>query len=103
MDARAHPAGLVGKTIHTIGQEKPNRILAIGGTDVIVATDKSLAGQPVPIAEIQTAIEILERDSDVRLDVKTVGYRSAFIGAVLATLPEAIVSTNPRRVRLARR
>lgn len=66
MDARAHLAGLIGKTIHTIGPDKPNRILEIKGTDVVVATDKSPAGQPVPIAEIQAAIDFLARDSEVR-------------------------------------
>ena len=39
MDARAHVADLVGKTVHTVGRDKPNRILEIKGTDVIVATD----------------------------------------------------------------
>jgi hypothetical protein len=56
----------------------------------------------VPIAQVQAAIDMLERTGELRSDVKTVGYRSAFIGAVLATLPDAVVATKPRRVRLVR-
>ena len=81
MDARAHLNALVGKTIHTIGQGGPNRIVAVDG--------------PPPVTE-RTA----DRDrrgsggdgharahggSTDRQEI--VGYRSAFIGAVLATLP----------------
>lgn len=31
MDARAHLQTLVGQTIHTIGQGRPNRILEVSG------------------------------------------------------------------------
>ena len=34
------------------------------------------------------------------MSVESVGYRSAFIGAVLGTVPGVEVLTNPRRVRL---
>jgi hypothetical protein len=100
MDAREHLRGLVGQTIHTLARRQPNRILEIRGDDVIVATGKSPSGEPVPIAEVQAAIDVLERDGEVRLDVKTVGYRSAFVGAVLGALPGAAVMTDPPRVRL---
>lgn len=103
MDAKAHLRTLVGTTIHTIGHGRPNRILAIDGTDVIVATGRSPAGQRVAIAEVQAALDMLERTDDLLIDKKVVGYRSAFIGAVLGTLPGAITSTRPRRVRLERR
>jgi hypothetical protein len=102
VDARAHLNKLVGKTIHTIGQGRPNRIVAIEGPHVVVATDRSPNGQRVAIAEVQAAMDMLERTGDLLIDKEIVGYRSAFIGAVLATLPGAIVSTRPRRVRLER-
>jgi len=102
-DARAHLNSLVGTTIHTVGQDRPNRILALDGADVVVATGHSPNGQRVAIAEVQAAIDMLERTGDLLLDKRNVGYRSAFIGAVLATLPGAVVSTRPRRVRLQRR
>ncbi|MGH3266058.1 MAG: hypothetical protein ACRDNS_29155 [Trebonia sp.] len=102
MDARAHLNTLVGKSIHTIGQGRPNRILAVDGGEVLVATDQSPNGQRVAIAKVQAAMDMLERTGDLLIDKKLVGYRSAFIGAVLATLPGAVVSTRPRRVRLDR-
>ena len=100
MNAGRHLRGLVGQTVHTITRGRRNRILEIRGTDVIVATDKSPSAEPVPIAEVQAAIDLLERDGEVRVNVETVGHRSAFVGAVLATLPGAVVLTNPQRVRL---
>ena len=103
MDAREHLRSLVGQPIHTIARDRPNRILEITGSDVLVATDKSAGGEPVPIAEVQAAIDMLKRDGELRVDVKTVGYRSAFVGAVLATLPGAVILTDPRRVKLERR
>ncbi len=102
VDARAHLNTLVGQTIHTIGQGRPNRILAVDGGEVVVATDQSPSGQRVAIAEVQAAIDMLKPTGDLLVDKKIVGYRSALIGAVLATLPGAVVSTRPRRVRLDR-
>ena len=64
-------------------------------THVIVGTDKSPTGKRVPIAEIQAAMDSLEQRGELEISVQTVGYRSAFIGAVLATVPGAIVSTRP--------
>jgi hypothetical protein len=103
MDAREHLRGLVGQTIHTITRRQRNRILELRHDDVLVATDKSPAGQPVPIAGVQAAMDMLERDGEVRINVKTVGYRSAFVGAALATLPGALILTDPPRVKLERR
>jgi hypothetical protein len=77
-------------------------VLYVEGDDVIVATAKSPNGQPVPIAWVQNALNLLERDGEVVIDVETVGYRSAFIGAVLATLPGTNTALAPPRViRLA--
>ena len=100
-DARTHLQTLVGQEIRTL-TGRPNRVLAIRGDDVLVGTLKSPQGQPVPIAWVQSAIDMLERDGEVRIDVATVGYRSAFVGAVLATLPGVEALTNPRRIRLRR-
>jgi len=54
---------------------------------VLVGSTRSLAGRPVPIAAIQDAAERLVEDGEIDIDVATVGYRSAFIGAALAALP----------------
>jgi len=101
-DARKHLASLVGKELRTISG-RPNTILALRGTEVIVATTRSPKGQPVPIAWVQAAINQLEENGEMTIDVKTVGYRSAFIGAVLRELPGAVVhQTTPPRIELRR-
>lgn|GEM_PF-2722604 len=92
--------GLIGQTIYTIARQRPNEILAIERSNVIVGTASSPSGEPVSIAEVQAALDMLYRDGSLRLDKKTVGYRSAFIGAFLAALPDVTVETNPRRASL---
>jgi hypothetical protein len=100
MDASEYLRSLVGRTIPTL-TGRPNTVLNVEGADVIVGTQRSPTGQPVPIPDVQAAMDLLERDGEVVIDVETVGYRSAFIGAVLATLPGAVVlSTSPPRVAL---
>jgi hypothetical protein len=100
LNARDHLLTLVGLEIRTPGG-MPNRVLRIHGDDVIVATSRSPAGKAVPIQWVQDAMDMLEADGGVTIDVETVGYRSAFIGAVLATVPGAIVlPTSPPRIEL---
>lgn len=86
-DARALLSSLVGKTLRTLGTEQPNRILRLEGDQVIVATNRSPGGQPVPIEAVQAALDELQRAGRLRIDVPSVGHRSAFIGAVLRELP----------------
>lgn len=90
---------LIDKPLHTL-TGSPNRIVRVVGDRVIVATDRSPSGQPVPIADVQYALDELTRIGDLRIDVDTVGRRSAFIGAVLQTLPGAEATLRPRRIRL---
>jgi hypothetical protein len=99
LDAATHLRSLVGKTIPTL-TGKPNRVLEVRGGEVIVGTGRSPNGQPVPIQWVQEAIDELLEKGEIEISVKTVGYRSAFIGAVLATLPGAAALTSPRRVQL---
>lgn len=58
---------------------------------MVVGTTRLPGGQPAPFEWVQRAMDMLERDGAVTIDVETVGYRAAFIGAVLATLPGAAV------------
>jgi hypothetical protein len=99
--ARDHLETLVGREIRTISGRR-NTILVVEEKNVIVATSKSPDGRPVPIEWVQRAMELLAHDREITIDVDTVGYRSAFIGAVLATLlPGAVVQpTSPPRVAL---
>lgn len=79
---------------------KPNRVLEVRGSEVIVGTTKSPEGQPVPIDWVQRAIDRLTAERELEINPQSVGYRSAFVGAVLLTLPGVEGATNPRRVRL---
>ena len=99
-DARHVLKQLVGQTIHTVGQAKPNEVLRVEGDNVVVATSKSPGGEPVPIQSVQNALDQLYREGNLLLDVGTTGFRSAFIGAMLATIPEIEVKTRPRRAAL---
>ena len=96
-DAQELLASLVGNTIPTL-TGRPNRVLRIEGVHVIVGTTKSPEGQPVQISAVQSAIDQLYATGEIAVTVETVGYRSAFIGAVLRQLPEARYTTNPRQV-----
>ena len=58
--------------------------------------------RPVPIAWLGEALDQLVRDGEIAINVETVRYRSAFVGAVLATLPGARTSLRPAIVRLTR-
>jgi hypothetical protein len=97
VDASKYLASLIGQELKT-PKGCPNSILRIEGADVIVATTKSPGGQPVPIKSVQASLDMLERDGEVVIDRKTVGYRSAFIGAVLASLPGTKRALAPARV-----
>jgi hypothetical protein len=78
-------------------------IIGIQGDDVVVGTEKSPGGRRVPMQWLQDAADLLERNGEVVVDVETLGHRSSFVGAFLATLPGAVVRpTTPRRVYLAR-
>lgn len=98
-DARKLLAGLVGRRLQTISGS-PNEILELRAQEVIVATGRSPAGTPLPVASVQDALDSLQAVGELRIDTSTVGYRSAFIGAVLKTLPGARVERGPQRIVL---
>ena len=100
MNAHEYLASLVGQTIRTYNG-RPNKILAIQGGHVIVGTTRSPNGQPVPIAWVQAAADRLDAEREVEVSVASLGHRSAFIGAVLASLPGAAFDGgSPPAVRL---
>lgn len=86
IDARELLTRLRGRTIETL-TGRPNRILEVGNETVTVATKRSPNGQRVPIASVQDALDELVDAGEVTISVPSVGYRSAFIGAVLAQVP----------------
>ena len=97
IDARSYLSSLEGRTIPTL-TGRPNTILRLDGDDVIVGTNRSPQGRPVPISWIQEALDRLVEEGVVDISVESVGYRSAFVGAVLSQVPGAIAGGG--RVRL---
>ena len=60
-------------------------------------------GSPSRSSGFSRRLELLERDGEVTVNVETLGFRSAFVGAVLATLPGAkLLPTSPARISLSR-
>ena len=100
-DMHAFVESLVGQTIQTLSG-KPNEVLRVDGDRVLVGTRRSPAGAWVRISEIQDAADRLWMDGELDLSKHSVGYRSAFVAAVLERLPETIATLGPRWIRLAR-
>jgi hypothetical protein len=98
-DARQVLERLIGKTIRTL-TGRPNKVLGIEGHEVRVATSRSPKGTLVPIAWVQEALDRLASDGEIEISVESVGYRSAFVGAVLCSLDETECSPTTMRVRL---
>jgi hypothetical protein len=92
-------AELVGREVTTISG-RPNKVLSVEGEMVMVATTRSLEGARVPIVDVQMAIDRLFAVGSLEIRPRTVGYRSAFIGAVLKSLPTVQASLKPARVEL---
>src|SRR3954447_24338493 len=99
-DAHAHLSSLVGRQLHTAGQRRPNRVIRIEADTVLVATERSPHGETVPIAWVQSAGQRLFAERELRITPREIGYRSAFIGAVLSTLPHVDIEERPLRLRL---
>jgi hypothetical protein len=98
--ARQLLESLVGETVFTVTRRQPNRILRLEHDQVVVATQKSPGGMKVPIQMVQDGLDQLNRSGHIRVDVQTLGHRSAFVGAVLSRLPNVEIETNPQRIRL---
>ena len=102
-DARAYLATLVGETIPTISGQS-NTILSIQGDDVFVRTARTVPpeGEAVPIQSVQDAADTLFANGEFGINVEEATYRSAFVGAVLSTLPDTHSLRRPARIVLDR-
>lgn len=99
-NARALLESLVGLQTWTI-TGRPNTVLSVEGEVVRVATRRAPGGQPVPIEWVQAGLERLLEEREIEVSVASLGHRSSFVGAVLLTLPGAVVEpTTPPRIRL---
>jgi 5-methylcytosine-specific restriction protein A len=100
-DARTHLAGLVGSTIATVTGQ-PNTVLGLADDHVLVATGSTgpSGGAPVPVEDVQRAGDLLFERGEIRVHPEEIGYRSAFVGAALATLEGVEALQRPARLRL---
>lgn len=94
-DARRLLQSLAGQQIRTIARSQPNRILGVDGDDAIIGTARTPTGQPVPLEEIQDALNRLVGGEAVEVTVESLGHRSSFIGALLAAFPGTHVDDGP--------
>ena len=99
-DAYEYLQSLVGQTITTLGG-RPNVVLAVSDDNVRVGTGRSPGGQAVSIADVQATIDRVWGGEEVPISPDAVGFRSAFVGAVLGSMVDVEVLDNPLRVRLA--
>jgi hypothetical protein len=101
--ARQLLQALVGKEIRTVTGRR-NVVLRVDGEQVIVGTARSPNGRPVPVRWVDEAVARLLADSEIEVSVASLGYRSAFVGAVLLQMPAAsLIPSSPPRIRLVRR
>jgi hypothetical protein len=91
---------LIGEEIRTV-TGTPNMVLAIQGDMALVRTSPSPEGQPIEADEVQKGLDKLRVQGSVRVNMDELGHRSAFVGAVLATLPGTQFTNNPATVTLA--
>jgi hypothetical protein len=100
-DARAYLQSLTGQTISTV-TGRPNTVVAVQGDKVLVRTTRSedTEGDRVPIQWVQDAADDLFAKGEIGINVREASYRSAFVGAVLATLLGAKALSGPARVVL---
>ena len=100
MDARALLESLTGRQIWTVTGQ-PNTVVGVAGDDVLVATGRSPAGQPVPVGSVQSGLDRLLEAGEIEVSTASLGHRSSFIGAVLRTLAGTVViPATPPRIRL---
>jgi len=100
LDARALLESLIGQQLTTV-TGRPNTVLSVADSDVIVGTNLSPDRERVPIDSVQSALERLLADREIEISPRSLGYRSSFVGAVLLTVPGAVVvQASPPRIRL---
>ena len=97
---------VTGDPIRTIGQQKPNWITAVDRENIWVETEKSrqegTGPQPVPVDWAESAYQTLWERGDLTIQdlAPKAEHRSAFIFALLASMPSVRSEANPRRLTL---
>lgn len=90
LSAEEYLDALLGQELTTPSGAR-NTILSMSNGTVLVATSRSPDGQPVPVQELQTALEELAWLGALRVTPSELGYRSTFVGTVLGTLEKVEV------------
>ena len=90
---------LIGEEIRT-ATGAPNMVLAVQDRTALVSTSRSPQGQPVEISDVQHGMDKLRAQGSIRVSVEELGHRSAFVAAVLATLPGVQMTASPAIVTL---
>jgi hypothetical protein len=105
MNARELLEGLRGTDVFTLTRRSRNRVLSVDASRAVVATDKSPAGEPVELAEVQAALDRLREAGELTVTPEGIdSHRSSFIAAALSTLPGVLVEgSQPRVLRWSRR
>lgn len=94
---REYLLGLKGQELSTVVTGAVNRVLDVTNSSVLVGTNSNPSGSPVSLSFIQEVVDQVFAGDEVIFDPQR---RSAFVGAVLATMDEVEVLTQPRRARL---
>lgn len=94
---RAYMESLIGHVLPTVVSGKPNTIIGVEGSSVLVATEDNPGGARVSVSLVQSYVDRVFAGEEVIFDPHR---RSAFVGAVLQTMDRVEVLTEPRRARL---
>ena len=86
LDAADLLRNLIGVPLETV-DGAVNLVLGVRDRVVVVGTGRSPDGRPVPIDEVELGLRLLRENGRLEVHPDTLGYRSAFVGAVLRTLP----------------
>ena len=98
-DALALLRSLIGDPIETV-TGNTNTIVEVEHKRVKVTTERSPQGQWVDVRDVEAGLEKLYAQGSVLVNVDELGHRSAFVGAVLATIPGTVVTLRPAVVTL---
>ncbi|SDH40756.1 hypothetical protein SAMN05216553_12125 [Lentzea fradiae] len=90
---------LIGDPIKT-AKGSVNTIIEVNHKQVLVSTDRSPEGQWVDVRDVENGVEKLYARRSVPINVEELGHRSAFVGAVLRTIPGTVTSLRPATVSL---
>ena len=91
---REHVRGLIGETVLTVAQRRPNTIVRVTQDSALVRTGDGYEN-PASLRELQEIADRVWAGDEVEVDPHG---RSAFHMAVMATLPDVAIALNPRRV-----